>query len=169
MLIDKTIIAKYREVSRSVRDDKINPHIDDAEFLDLRPLLGRKLLKALEDNKTDGGAYQLLLEGGEYTYDGEDYKQPGVEKVLSLFAYPRYILHGGFTDTAFGFVEKSNQDSTPVSTASKRDIYEKDRNAAMEYWYEVETFLNRMKADYPEWGESSCNVRRTGFRISKIS
>lgn len=167
-LITKTDIAQYREISRSVKDDKINPFIDDAEFQDLRPLLGDKFYSDLVANSEDEN-YANLLDEFEYTYDGVTYKNPGLKKVLSFYAYSRYILFGSFTDTAFGFVQKSNQDSTPVGDAQKRNIYTQERNTAFNYWLEVVKFLNRNKDDYPLWNSSGCAPKRGRFRISKIS
>lgn len=120
MLIDKAEIIKHREISKAVRDDKINPHITDAEELDLAPLLGELLYNAIA---TTPGDHAELLEGGAYAVDGVTYTQPGLNKVLAIFAYSRYILFGSFTDTAFGFVEKSNQDSQPVGGSSKNDLH----------------------------------------------
>ena len=168
MLINKTDIGKYREVSRSVRDDKINPFIDDSEFLDVRPLLGSKLFRAISKNPEN---FTELLEGGEYNHKENTYDNPGLKKVICLFAYARYIMFGSFTDTAFGFVQKSGQDSQSVPEASKRNIHTKDRDAAMQYWFEVERYLNRKSDDYSAWRSGGCSPKtfKNGIRISKIT
>lgn len=167
-LITKSDIALHREISRGVKDDKINPFIEDAEFQDLRPLLGDKFYSDLVDNSGETN-YANLLNEFEYTYDGVTYKNPGLKKVLSIYAYSRYILFGSFTDTAFGFVQKSNQDSTPVGDSQKRNIYTQERNTAFNYWREVEKYLSRKKEDYPLWNSGSCAPKRGRLRISKIS
>ena len=168
MLINKQDIENYREISRSVKDNKINPHIEDAQYLDLRPLLGERLYQDLVKNTTDS-KYVDLMDGGEYTIGDNTYNNPGIKKVLSIFAYARYILFGSYTDTGFGLVQKSNQDSTPVPDAGKRNIHTKDRDTAMQYWFEVANFLNRKSTDYPLWA-TGCSTSRPGkFRISKIS
>lgn len=161
MLIDKTEISKHREVSRSVRDDKINPYIEDAEYLDLKPLLGSELYFDLIKNKLDPKYIDLLQ-----PKEGE---HQGLSKVISLFAYGRYILFGSFTDTAFGFVQKSNQDSQPVGNEFKRNIHKQDQQAAISYFNEIAIYLDKNKDTYPLW-RISCNVSELGrFRISKIS
>lgn len=167
MLITKQEIAKHREVSRSVRDDKINPFIEDAEFLDLKPLLGDELYYELLNNKTDP-KFQKILEPQKYEYKGTAYESPGLKKVIAIFAYSRYVLFGSFTDTAFGFVQKSNQDSDPVSDSHKRNIHTKEINVAHSYFNEVALYLNRHGKKYPNW--KRCKSRhKTGLRISKIS
>lgn len=161
MLIDKTEISKHRELSRGVRDDKINPYIQDAEMLDLKPLLGSDLFYDMVENATDP-KYVALLEP-------VDYKHTGLNKVLSLFAYARYVLFGSFTDTAFGFVQKSTQDSQPVGNEFKRNIHTKDRQAAMTYFSDVVRYIEENKSDYPLWGKN-CGVRSVGnIKISKIT
>jgi len=163
MLIDKAEIIKHREISKAVRDDKINPHITDAEELDLAPLLGELLYNAIA---TTPGDHAELLEGGAYAVDGVTYTQPGLNKVLAIFAYSRYILFGSFTDTAFGFVEKSNQDSQPVGGSSKKTIYTKERQTAEAYFSKVGLYLTRK--DYTNW--NSCDrPASSGLRISKIT
>lgn len=169
MLIAKTEIAKHRELSRGVRDDKINPFIEDAELLDLKPLLGSSLYFDLVKNATTQ-KYVDLLEPKEYDVNGVTYKSPGLNKVLSLLAYSRYVLFGSYTDTAFGFVEKTHQDSQQVSYDNKKTVYTKDKQTAMQYFKDVAFFLDQHKADYPYWRQG-CDKKHTGggFKISKIS
>lgn len=169
MLITKQEIATHREISRGVKDDKINPFISDAEFLDVRPLLGDKLYHDLIGNVAEAH-YEDLLDEKTYTYDGVEYTSPGLKKVLAIYAYSRYVLFGSFTDTAFGFVQKNTSDSTAVGDSQKRNIYTQERNTAYNYWLEVAAFLSRNKDDYEFWDVSSCGTRkRSGIKISKIS
>ena len=163
MLINKTEIAKHREISKNVRDDKINPYIEDAQRLDLKPLLGERLYNALVKNESK---HTLLLEGGEYEYEGESYDHPGLNKVLSIYAYARYVMFGSYTDTAFGFVEKSSQDSKSVGDAHKRTLYTQNQNTAAAYFEEVALYMSR--TDYEFW-RTDCKPTYSGFRISKIS
>lgn len=163
MLIDRIEIAKHREISKNVREDKIGPYIEDAQRLDLKPLLGERLYYELANNAT---AHSDLLNGGTYSYDGKTYDHPGLKKVLSLFAYARYVMFGSYTDTAFGFVEKSNQDSKSVGDAHKRNIYTENQKAAASYFEDVALFMTR--TEYDLWA-SDCSPSRSRFRISKIS
>lgn len=167
MLITKTDISNVRDISRGVRDEKINPFIEDAEILDLLPLLGEQFYHDLAANTTSQ-IYVDLLEPKEYTYDGKTYKHHGLKRVLSIFAYSRYIVHGSFTDTGFGFVQKANQDSQPVSETQKRNIYTQERQTAVAYFNEVALYINRNITNYPLWG-SSHKSGTSSFRVSKIT
>lgn len=167
MLIDKTHISAHRELSRSLKDDKINPFIEDAELIDLKKMLGSAFYFELEANKTDE-RFVNLLQPKTYLYNEQTFKHQGLEKVLSLLAYSRYVLHGSFTDTPFGLVEKTGQDSTPVSAANKKTTYIKDRQAAVSYFDEIAQYINRNKDTYPLYFSSCSGTSRLGFRISKI-
>lgn len=170
LLIDKTEVANHREISTSVRDEKINPYIGDAQKLDLKPLLGDELYFDLVYKKEQGDDISDLMEPLNYSYDGKRYSHEGLNKVLSIFTNARYVLGGSGTDTPFGYVEKNFQDGNPVSATSKRDIYKSDRQAAVDYFSEVALFLNRNTDTYPLW-LSGCKKRglKGGMRLSKIT
>lgn len=162
MLIDRQEISKHRELSKSVREDKIRPYIVDAQNLDVKPLLGESLYNAIVRNPEE---HSELLDGGEYD---EVYNQPGLRKVISIYAYARYIMFGSYTDTAFGFVEKVGQDSKSVSDSHKRTIYTQEQQAAASYFQEVANYMSR--TNYEGWKRNNCAPRLNGrFRISKIS
>lgn len=167
MLIDKVDISQHREISKSVKDDKINTFIEDAEFLDLKPLLGSALYFDLVKNVSES-KYIDLLDAKEFEVDGITYKHQGLKKVLSIFADARYKLFGSYTDTPFGLVEKNHNDSTQVSSASKRDIYKKEQQTAVQYFNDIAMFLDKNKTTYPLW-KQGCGKTLGRFRISKIS
>lgn len=163
MLINKTDIAAHREISKAVRDDKINPYIKDAEELDLAPLLGEALFNAIVTTPED---HAELLDGGPYTIGDATYRQPGLKKVLAIYANSRYVMFGSYTDTAFGLVEKSSQDSQAVPSSSKRSIYTTERQTAEAYFSKVALYLTRK--NYANWN-TGCRPSASGLRISKIT
>lgn len=162
LLITKAEIAKYRELAPGVRDDKINPYIEDAENADLQELLGESFLVDLQENP---GNHESLLAGGTYSVDGETYRNPGLRKVLALFAYSRYILNGSATDTPFGYVEKTSQNSKAVDAAQKRNIYNSERELAYKYFSQVKLFM--IRTEYASYDTEKQPEKRS-FRISKI-
>lgn len=164
-LITKSEIRKHRQISKSVKDITINQYIDDAQITDLCPLLGEQFYFSILANPSN---YEDLLNETEYQYNGATIKMAGLKKVLSLFAYARYILHGTQTDTPFGYVEKQYQDSTPVSRPNRKEIYKSNQQTAMQYWEQVKAYLNRNATDYPFWNSGCSKTKRT-FRLNKIS
>lgn len=120
LLITKQDIENYRNCKLSVRDEIVNPFIKNAQNEDLRKLLGNELF--FDVLKNENNKYNDLLGGCEFTVNENSYKHEGLKAVLSDFTYARFIIHGSLHVTDFGFVEKSNQDSKPVSTNHRRDI-----------------------------------------------
>ena len=170
-LIDKTTIARYRQISKSVRDEKIDPHIDDAEFLDLKPLLGDQFYFELLDKVTASDPLYTtrLMSPYTYTYEGKKYRHMGIERVHSLFSYARYKIDSS-TDTPFGSVDKRFTDGVASTPAALRDIYKKNRQEASQYFNDIIIYLNRHRESYPLWGSDCGSSGYTGgVRITKIT
>lgn len=166
LLISKIDIGIYREISASVKDNKINPMIEDAQLLDLKPLLGERFYYDLVANV---GNYSDLLNKKEYTHNGQTIESPGIKRVLIDFAFARYVMHGSQTDTPFGLVQKVGENSVAISRADKKEGYKHHQQIAMQYWSEVENYLNRNTALYPLWRQDTCATQRKGFRLNHIT
>ncbi len=166
-LITKSEIIDVRQISKSVTDAIINNFIDEAQLLDLKPLIGESLYQEIILNSTN---YQDLLNEVTYNYDGSQFTSCGLKRVLIHFAYARYIMNGSVTDTPFGLVEKQFQDGRNVERASKKEMYKYNQQIAFQYWNEVERYLNRNQDLYPKWKNGPCEPRRnTSFRLNKIT
>ena len=164
-LISLTDIQKHRAISQSVELSIINQFIEDAQIGDLRPLLGEKMYFDLLNNQSN---YTELLDEFDYTHDGVTYTSPGVKKVLSYYAYARYIMHGSATDTPFGLVEKGYQEEKQIDRSGRREMYKSTQQLAAQYWSQVEIYLNRNLSKYTLWGEG-CSRGKRIFRINKIT
>lgn len=164
LLISRTDIAKYRQISKTPNNDKLNEMILDAQMLDLQPLLGEKLYNKLVAAPKN---YAELLDGGVYDYQGTSYTNYGLKMVLSYFTYARYMMFGSVTDTPFSTVEKLNNDSRPVEASTKKSIYQLNRDAAMQLWENVRNYLIRI--DHPDF-KKECNASAPsrGMKIYKI-
>ncbi|MNK21303.1 hypothetical protein D3C87_395570 [compost metagenome] len=145
-LITRNDIAKYRQVSKTPNNDKLNEMILDAQILDLQPLLGESLYNKILANPAD---HEELLTGGIYEVDGIGYTNYGLKMVLAYFAYARHIMFSSVTDTPYSVVEKLADNSRPVETTSKKTIYTLNRDAAFQIWENVKKHLIRTKhADF---------------------
>ena len=162
LLITRNDIAKYRQISKTPHEAKLNELILDAQMLDLQPLLGEsiynKIMAAPED-------YSALLEGGIYETDGIGYTNYGLKMVLAYFAYARYMMFSGIIDTPFSVVEKINPDSKPVDAASKKTIYNLNRDAAFQIWDNVKRFL--VRTHHPDFVVSGTQSSH-GLKFKKI-
>ena len=166
LLINRVDIGEYRNLSRSVLDNVLNPHILDAQFNDLQKLIGADFFNDLIENY-DSVAYQALLNAGTYTYDSVTYTNVGLKTVLVHYAYSRYARFGSDTDTPFGMVVKNTESSSPISTEDKKAKYTENRSLAFNYWENVKKFLDRNEDDYPLW-ENSCKRQYSTLKIKTI-
>jgi len=166
LLINRTDIDEYRQISSSVYDKVLKQHIFDAQFMDVQKLLGADFYNDLIRNYTDA-KYTTLLDGADYTYLGVTYSLLGLKAVIVHYAYARYILSGSQTDTPFGYIEKTSENSQSVSAASKNTMSKSNQQAAFNYWENVMDYLDRNATTFPLW-KSDCSVANQSFRISKI-
>lgn len=162
LLITRNDIARYRQVSKTPNDAKLNEMILDAQMLDLQPLIGERLYNKILTSPTE---YEALLEGGIYEVDGIGYTSYGLKMVLAYFAYARYMMFSGFIDTPFSVVEKLNPDSMPVDATSKKTIYGLNRDAAFQIWENVKRFL--VRTNHPDFVVSGTQSSR-GLKFKKI-
>ena len=167
LLITRTDIAEFKDISQTVHDKVLNQHINDAQFMDLQPLLGVQLFNDLLRNYTDAN-YQSLLNEGDYTYNSVTYFNVGLKRVLIDYVYSRYILLGSNKDTPFGHVVKQTDSSVQSSEGNKKTIHKQNQQMAFANWNNVEDFINRNADDYPLWNSGSCINKTGNFRISKI-
>lgn len=165
-LITRTEIQARKQLSNSVYDDKLNEIIIEAQFNDLRPLLGEDLYNAiLKDVEASGTTYDALLDGGEYTYQNKTYQNYGLKAVLTYYVTARYSLVGDVIDNPFGKTIKLNvNESQPISHQQKKTIYNMDRQTAYNYWLNVERYLTRTN----ETLYKNCTKSNTNFKISRI-
>lgn len=166
LLINRTDIHEYRNISKSVLDNVLNPHILDAQFNDVQKILGANFFNDLIRNYTST-AYQALLNAGTYTYSGTTYTNVGLKAVIVHYAYSRYARFGSNTDTPFGLVVKQSNDSEQSSAADKKAIYTENRGLAFNYWENVKAFLDRNASDYPLY-ENNCTPTYSGLKIRTI-
>jgi hypothetical protein len=156
MLVTIQELREKRQVSNNVKDILIEPHIEDAEYVDLMPLLGNQLYIDIVDNpeSTAKGDYPALLDGGTYVWNNKTYQHPGIKSVLIDFAVARYRLHGSDIDTPFGFVNKNNESSTQIDLDKRRLSYSSMRKTAQFKWEQVRLYLNRVLT-YELWEGTS--------------
>lgn len=166
LLINRVDIAEYRNLSSTVLDKVLNPHILDAQFNDIQKLIGSDFFNDLVLNSANAN-YQTLLNGGSYTYNSVTYTNVGLKVVLVHYAYSRYSRFGSNTDTPFGLVVKSSENTTQISDTDKKASYTENRSLAFNYWENVKKFLDRNATDYPLY-EDGCMPVYSGLKIKTI-
>lgn len=162
-LITRTEIQQYKQISKSIFDDKLNELILDTQFNDLQPLIGERLFNEILNNPT---SYTDLLNGGTYEYGGITYQNYGLKAVLAYYIYARYAMFGDLIDNPFGITSKLNvNESKPIDYAFKKNLYQTNRESAYNVWLNVERFLIRTNEHLYR-----CNLGQAKgtIRISKI-
>ncbi len=140
LLITRSDIAQYRQISKTPNTDKLNEMILDAQIQDMAPLLGEKLYNKIISAPEE---YTELMDGGTYNYKGETYTNYGLKMMLSYFAYARHIMFSSVTDTPYSVVEKLNDSSRTADASAKKAIYTLNRDNALKIWENVKNYLVR--------------------------
>tara|TARA_R110000787_G_scaffold196468_1_gene307844 strand:- start:875 stop:1396 length:522 start_codon:yes stop_codon:yes gene_type:complete len=153
--------------SSNFNTNALNQHISDAQFIDVQKLLGLDFYNEIVRNPTST-ANGILLNGGDYIYNGTTYTNVGLKSVITFYSYARYVLFGSQTDTPFGIVQKQGQNSTEIDSGQKKIVSKMNQQTAFVYWENVRLFLDRNKANYSLWSDNCLTSNRV-FRISKIS
>jgi hypothetical protein len=162
-LITRSDIAKYRQISKTPNDDKLNEMILDAQMLDVQTLLGENLYNKIMASPS---GYSDLMEGGIYQYNGMDYTNYGLKMVICYFTYARYMMFGSAIDTPYSVVEKLNDNSRPVDTSAKKSIYSLNRDAAFQIWENVKNYL--VRTNNPDFNHCKNSTPSRGMRFTKI-
>ena len=166
-IITLSQIKQYKDVSAHL-GKKADSAIENAEILDIKPLLGERMYLDMVRNIGDAN-YKELLNGGEYEYDDFTYTFIGLKRVLIEFAYSRILFFGSESASPVGMVEKLSQDSRHISRDRKKELYTAARQTAAELWKEVHLFLCRKSKDYEYWDVSRTNTGAIrGFKMTHI-
>ena len=163
-LINASDIRAVRDLSNQIKDNKINPIISDAEMSDLRPLLGEALFYAIKKTPLD---YSDLLNGGEYTVNGNTYYHFGVKRLLIELAYVRYMFDSSDVSTPFGVIDKNFTDGTHTSRERAKELSNLRKKTANDYWLGIENYLINNSTLYPLYKNTGETIKT--FKFSNIT
>ncbi len=163
LLINKSVVATYLNVAIGCSDEEFNKYVEEAQEFDLRPIVNEDFFNSLLENSTNP-AWQELLEEGVYEYRDKRYRHSGLKKVLSYFAYSRYILKRNITDSSHNFVIKKTPHGEPLSAEERRDFYYRYQKDAHTLFDNVKIFLDRKRDVYGEYTRPS-RTHNQNFRI----
>ena len=147
-------IGRFRPMAQEIAFERIAPFILEAQFQDIRPILGAPLYHSFKqkfDVSTDPlySIYQELLVGKVYTYSGVEYAYEGLIPCLAYFSLARFAQHNPVHFTQSGTVIKNNADySTPLDSTQMKALVSDLRAAAIGYQEMVELFLQHNASTY---------------------
>lgn len=143
----------------------------EAQDQDLRPILGDALYYDLMTKfylplDSMYSAYQDLINGTEWTYNGDTIYFDGLNPMLGYFTLARLIQNNQINVTRFGVVVKTTQQSTPVDAQTLRQVVNEMKSNAITYKYQVDLFLGQNQTIYTKYKGSENNFN-TGFKMFK--
>lgn len=149
-LVSVNEFEAYRPIGKDIdAERRIRPYILEAQNLDLRPILGDKLLDRLFAAPADPKIVSLM------TY---------VRPVLILYSYARFVENQNVVSASFGIVTKRSEFSDPVSDKTMVRIAGNARSSAAGYAQELVSFITSHLTDYPEYSHG-CAPKRVRRRI----
>jgi hypothetical protein len=150
LLINKAKVSELMQVAIGAVEAEYDKHIEEAQKFDLKPLLCDEFYFDLMKNK-DEENYQLLINGGEYQYNGLTYAHEGIGSVLAYFSYARFFFTSSLVSTTHGAVIRTTPYSEPVSLEERKNIYYKKREEASALMADVIKFICRNRDLFPIW------------------
>ena len=167
LLITKAKIETKLNIQLRLPEANILKFMQNAQDTDLRVMLGDDFYFNMIKKRAEAPFVELLA-GSKFVPNTStmiEYEHEGIEGVLADLVWARFIIHGSFHVTDFGFVEKSNQDSKPVSTFHRGDIKTQSEQNASSKFQIVKRFIEFKEIDY--WNSCSSNGT-TKHRIRKV-
>ena len=116
--------------------DENNAHLfeqiqTEVQNHDLKKLIGFEFFNELLQNIHE---YELLLTGGEYTYNGSTYNFNGLIYVCAFLFYARYIRDSRVNDTFTGFVTHTADGMQPLSSNKIMNLENRYKEIAATEW-----------------------------------
>ena len=178
LMLQKTDFSNYRDISKNIDDNRLNPYIFEAQRGQMTKLIGRALYSAMQADYTpnigiDEGTFTEqrftdLWFGKEYDSNQDNnfnVKFNGLKPAVIYWTYRRLEHNQDINVTRFGTRKLADTDFS-VDTSTYK--YEVDAGAqALQYQSEVIDFLNQFRSDYPEYFANR-DRERVGFKMMKI-
>lgn len=168
-LITANDIAEVKSLSTNINElKKVNTQIIEAQEFDLRPFLGEEFYLAIEADAPGFSTYGDLWNGVEYTCGNDKFRNPGLKIVLIYYAYARILKDSNIHSTAFGMVNKLNEDSQSIDNDSLQRIIGQAVSGAKSYEARVRDYLIRKSELYPKFECTTDNHKSGGIRVTPV-
>jgi len=169
-LITLANIQAIKSISLNVNESKqLTPYILEAQNFDLRELLGDAFYLDLVADFVASPSlsnYDLLFNGGTYTYGGETYHLDGLKLYLIYSTYARHLANSNVISTATGLVHKTNQYSEKVEEKTISRLVSQARSGATFCENNIKDYLCRFASTYPIYKKEK--QKSTAFKIRNI-
>lgn len=141
MILSAEKMKSITGISQNIgqKSDILDRAIEQAEDFDVKSVLNNVFFTQIDKNKA---TYSLLLNGGEYIYNGYTYSFRGLHYAIAYFALSRWTKNSNTNATPFGTVVKSSNDSDPVSNADLMIKVNEYKSVGTQYLDECLQFLS---------------------------
>ena len=151
--------------------ERWEPFALEAQDQDLRPILGDGLFYDFMTKWYNTGDamysnYQNLLNGTNYTYNGETIYFDGLKPMMVYYTLARFVQNNPVNSTRYGVVTKLVNQSQPVDAQVLRQVVNELKSSAQTYKNQVDLFLNQNQTTYPLYIGSNSNIN-TSFKMFK--
>lgn len=144
-----------KNIARTVVWDDAEPFVREAQNLDIKPKISDSILLNLLSEEND--IYTLLLNGGVYTYNGQDWMFSGLKAALSYYTYAR-LVNNSFDLTRFGSVQKIDQYSQNTQDVQRKTLKLDAVTTADAYMYECVQFIKAHPDNFPN--TNACGTKK---------
>ncbi len=128
------VVKLGRSIGGKVDQERMLAYIIEAEQMNIKPVLGDKLMLDILQHGEENEKYQVLLNGGTYTAnDGGIYSFVGLKCCVAYFVFAKNVMVGDFQTTRFGTVLKESDYASHISTKERSDCYNDTLEVANSY------------------------------------
>ncbi len=174
IFIEETAFTDYRDISEHSDVDRVNESTRERQVSDLIPFLGEPLYLLMQYDFTRPSTfatpkYDLLFNGEDYSYRGDTIRYHGLQPMLTMFTYARYLNNLQLYVSRGGPVTYTEDDvSDPTVQAQIKTKVIDARAMAVRYQQEAIQYLDENRIpDYPTWGRSNVENNKT-FKFIKL-
>lgn len=164
-------IQEHKPMSKNIDwDKKVEPFIKEAQYFDLKDIVGDALYLALvQEVDTDNFVkYGDLWKGSTYKCGGDDTINPGLKKVLVYYSYARFLTNAPTNSVAYDMVRKENKYSEGTSRKDLADSVAQAQSGGRGLEFDVIKFLNTNSSDYPLYKCPETQGTAGRIRISTV-
>ena len=174
-LITKTdIIEANSHVSTNIDTQVFDTAINDAQILDIQPILGSAFyLDVVLNGLTSPipSAYSLLLSGTDYVNDcGDTVRFYGLKVMITHFATARLMENLNNFYTRAGAKFKNTNQSQTINTKDLQSWINNSKSKAIAYQEGLMDYLKENESTFTIWSKSQSTQRKSSIslRTSKI-
>lgn len=138
-LLTAVEMQSLRDIGKRVDEDKLNEAIRLTEYGELYDLLG-DFVHDVVKNK-DEASYADLMDGSEFTCNGDLYTHQGLKSMFADLVYARYIRTINVNITPFGATVKNDDNSQPAFEDKLRDMANQARKDADSKFVVIKKYL----------------------------